>query len=201
MLVEHLLFNNSFPSIDDFVKATEDAITACGAVWLFNIGSGTTTISSNYPYWSGDKSATGTTWGLNYEDGSQWLGWSVLKPGRCGYMGYENSSYSGIKITAYNFDKGTTKKDFADFTAFILNRTAAHKEAFYAAVAAHNELPKAVARQIEENQPYLVLRDGEYYDGRFPFYGGEIGANAIKIKVDIVKSWWKTLGIVLIEPQ
>jgi hypothetical protein len=197
MLVEHLLFNNTFPLIDDFVKATEDAMTACGVSWMFN----TTFLSMNYPYWTGDKSALSKQWGLDYEDGSRWLGWSVLKSGRCGALGYENSVLSGIRIEEYLFDKGTPQKDFADFTAFILNRTPAQKEAFYAAVAAHNELSKATASQIEANYTYLVLRDGVYYDGRFPYYGGEIGANAIRQKAEIVKSWWQTLGITLQEPQ
>jgi hypothetical protein len=200
-VVERLLSNDYLPPLTDFVNATEDALKACKVQWQIAIGNTISLFAVNYPYWNGISSALYKTWNMEKEDYTRWLAWSVLKPGRCGYMGFNDDSKMGIRLTSYEYDKGTIQKDFGDFTAFILTKTPAEKEAFYAAVAAHNELPDASADMIEKNQDYLVYRDGKYYDGRFPYYGGEIGANAIRKKVEIVKSWWQGLGITLKEPM
>jgi hypothetical protein len=194
LVVERLLGNSDrLPSLSDFVTATENATTACGVSWSL--------ARMNYPYWSGVTGSSSYDWGLESELHTRWLGYSILKSGRRGLVEFEDRTLMGIHYRVFAFDKGTAEQDFGDFTAFVLTKTAAEKEAFYAAVAANDSLQLASANIVEKYPEFIVERNGVYYDRRWPYYGGQIGADAIKAKVAIVKAWWQQVGITLKEPE
>jgi hypothetical protein len=200
LLVERLLSNSDrLPKLDDFVAATENAVTACGAVWM----NGTSIFAINYPYWNGILNVGGGSydWTLFYELRTPWLGYGVLKPGREGFVAYANESLAGFHIRAFSADKGTKEKDFGDFTAFLLTKTAAEREAFYTSVAVADSLGLTDSTTFAKYPERVEVRDGKYYDKRFPYYGGQIGADAIRAKVAIVRAWWQQLGITLKEPE
>jgi hypothetical protein len=200
LLVERLLSNRDrLPKLDDFVATTENAVTACGSVWMI----GTFFLKMNYPYWDGILNVAGSSynWSVGYELRTPWLGYGILKPGREGLQEYSNESVIGFHIRAFSIDKGTKEKDFGDFTAFLLTKTAAEREAFYTSVAAADSLGLTDSTTFADHPEWVVVRDGKYYDGRFPYYGGQIGADAIRAKVAIVRAWWQQLGITLKEPE
>jgi hypothetical protein len=203
LIVERLFGNKDrLPSIADFVKVTEEAVTASGAVFYTEYGS---YMGMNYPYLDGPGTSYSTSWYATSDIFTPWLGRGVLKSGRLGHVDFSDETMFGYRLTSHGFNKGTTTKDFADFTAFILTTTAAEKEAFYNNVAANDSLtqiPDSTAAKYATSNPIrLVVRDGKYYDGAFPNTGGPIGAKAIRDKVAIVKAWWQQLGLPLKEPE
>jgi hypothetical protein len=202
LLVERLLCNSDrLPLLTDFVNATEDALRACKVTWQMQIGSKLSFMPMNYPYWDGLSSSLFKEWNMQHASYTRWKGWGLLKPGRLGYVGFYDEIIVGIHLTEYAYDKGTVAKDFGDFTAFVLTKTAAEKEAFYAAVAAADSLPLIDSSRVETDPELVVERNGVYYDRRFPLYGGQVGADAIRAKVAIVKAWWQQAGITLKEPE
>jgi hypothetical protein len=197
LLVERIVsgsITNTHP-IGDFVNITLDAVTARG----LDLNA---TLSGMYlPYIDGLK--TFKTWYLLSDgpDATPWLASGQLKAGRLGYMGFEDRALYGYRTITYSYDKCTHAKDFGDFTAFILTKTAEEREAFYAAVAENDVLRIASENDITNQQEWVVERDGQYYDKRYPIYGGPIGANAIRDKVEFVKKWWEQAGYPLQEPE
>ncbi|MDR2627826.1 MAG: hypothetical protein LBC40_07310 [Dysgonamonadaceae bacterium] len=185
---------NTYP-INDFAKISLDATYASG----FDPNASLTPAA--IPYIDGLTSFK--TWDLitGGQAGTPWLGRGVLEPGRLGYMSFSDRMIIGLRITAYSYDKCTIAKDFADFTVFVLTKTAAEKEAFYTAVAENDELNVAEPSHVEKQYAWVVERDGVYYDSRYPLYGGRLGADAIRDKVEFVKTWWTRVGYPLEEPE
>jgi hypothetical protein len=174
IFVERLLANSkAFPWPDEFVKVTDDLYEqAMGGV-------ASSTYNSNYPYWDGDFENVGY-WSATIADGpTTWLGRGVLSPGRLGDLSYETLSLGGTVYELPTCAKGTMGNDFGNFVVFILTKTVAEKEAFYAYVAS-------------------ITTNGGV---RYP-HGGPAAAEAIKQKVQIVKNYFQEhVGIELKDPS
>jgi hypothetical protein len=173
IFVERLLANSkAFPWPEEFLAVTED---------LYNQAmEGVTASVKNmyYPYWSGDFSDI-DSWMATAEEGpTDWLGRGILKPGRLGDLSYDRRSFYGYELTSPACAKATLANDFADFVVFILTKTVAEKEAFYAYVES------------------IVSSDARYPQG------GPLAAAAIRQKVQVVKEYFKThAGVELRDPQ
>jgi hypothetical protein len=171
IFVERLLNNSkTFPWPDEFMNVSVALFEATNLSNLY------------YPHWNGDFTKIEYWTGTVADGPTFWLGRGILKPGRLGDLSYSRQSFMGILLESALCAKATVGNDFGDFVAFILTKTVAEKEDFYAYV---RNLP-----------PYDT-----YGDARLPQGGPEAEA-AIRQKVQIVKNYFKEhVGIELKDPS
>ena len=163
LFVERMLGNRNFwPKPQAFLDVTgEDYGT-------FGVGKYWTGAFNDFAYW-GSSTPVG--------DASEYFDWwknGILKHGRLIHTGYERQMVWGIiEFISWNMAKTTIGQDFGDYVAFIISRTAAEKETFFADVAS-----------------------------RPTSYGGAAAVEKMRTKMQLVKDYFQTnFGITLQEPR
>jgi hypothetical protein len=186
LIVERLLSNAATPFPDDFIRVTTD---------FFDLKMSVITPAllipfvkpMHNPYWDGDPNASMLYDRWSVEVGAaipqtSWWGRGLVKTGRRGELSWQLNAGTGLVYQGIS--RPTQAQDFGDFVAFILTKTAAEKEAFYATVAAQPDRSGTTA-----------------YPGAFP-YGGAESLGIIKQKVQMAKDYFQTnLGVTLQEPN
>lgn len=117
LFVERMMFNNNFwPRPVEFEQVNGGGTNFLGAYWNGNYDNRTVYFGS-YP--EGHPS-----------EKFEWWTKGILKPGRLGCDNY--TLIMGMEM--YSYWKCTLEQDFADYVAFIVNRTAHEKEEFWQTV-------------------------------------------------------------------
>ena len=161
LFVERMMINNkSWPKPQAFLDVSGESYGSFGG----NYWNGE---FNDLAYWTSSYPPGGAT---EYFD---WWRLGMLRHGRLIHHGYEHTVLWGMDFSLWAMAKLTTGQDFGDYVAFIISRTAAEKETFFADVAS-----------------------------RPTSYGGAAAVAKMRTKMQLVKDYFQTnFGITLTEPN
>jgi hypothetical protein len=193
LFVERMLFTTSLPEPLELRDVTERIAATIGCGIFSSLG----TKTLNYPYWDGTASFLGKHWLAGASEmpadpvaegqrKTMWQGLGILNMGRIGDEEFDAELVLGIiAYVSWTPCKGTIRQDFADIAALIFTKTPAEREAIFSDIAANISCaygtPSASAPWVTEDNR----------DTRFP-YGGQEGANGLREKVALVKTYFRT---------